>query len=145
MRHLSVLALSALIFTACGDVVTSIDSTKAHAEAEGSIARGWLPEILPNSSISIKTQNNLDLNTSEASFTFRPEEWPSFAAHLEELSQVEAPFQSWLGTVQQYRSAGFVARSYRKDQEQWVFFCKPTEGRCESFTWMLRTTPAPAR
>ena len=131
-----------LALTLCGllslvgcDEVTSLDATRQQAEASGSIARGWLPGILPHSSTSIKTTNDLDRNTSQASFAFNPEEWDSFATHLAPLLQTKPPFEGWDSTVESYQSQGYEAKVFESQQSHWIFFCKPAEGRCESFMW----------
>ncbi len=139
--RLALTICAVLIMIGC-DEVTKIDATKEQAAASGSIARGWLPNILPRSSTSIKTTNDLDLNTSRASFAFDPEEWDSFAAHLVPLGQTRPPFKDWNRTVENYQSRGYEAKAFEGDRSWWVFFCKPTEGRCEGFMWPRRDRAA---
>lgn len=105
--------LSALCVAGCGDTVTDRYPTRAEAEADRLFERGWLPEIIPNSSSQIVTRNNLDLNTSRGSFEFDPKEFRSFAAQLERRPDLDSEDRA------AYRYRG------------WRFMIDETKARCE--------------
>ena len=50
------------------DVVTSNYETMQDARNDRLFERGWLPDILPDSTTSIRTSNDLDINTSVGEF-----------------------------------------------------------------------------
>ena len=61
--------LSALVLLAgCSDAVTNQYATYAEAQQDSLFERGWLPDILPESTIDIEVVNNLDNNTSHGGF-----------------------------------------------------------------------------
>ncbi|MEZ8714825.1 hypothetical protein AB6D81_02395 [Vibrio splendidus] len=57
-----------VLMSGCSDVVSDEYSTYAQAKQERLFDRGWLPDILPNSTVTIEVNNDLDANTSEGSF-----------------------------------------------------------------------------
>ena len=57
-----------VLLSGCSDVVSSEYSTYEKAKEARLFDRGWLPDILPESTLSIKVSNDLDSNTSEGSF-----------------------------------------------------------------------------
>ena len=62
-------------------------ATKADAESERVFARGWLPEIIPNSSREIRMYHDLDLNTSIGEFRFEQSERSQFIKQLHRKSE----------------------------------------------------------
>lgn len=61
--------LSALVLLAgCSDAVTNQYATYAEAQQDSLFERGWLSDILPESTIDIEVVNNLDNNTSHGGF-----------------------------------------------------------------------------
>ncbi|MEZ9243215.1 hypothetical protein AB4179_03170 [Vibrio lentus] len=61
--------LSALVLlVGCSDAVTNQYATYAEAQQDSLFERGWLPDILPESTIDIEVVNNLDNNTSHGGF-----------------------------------------------------------------------------
>ena len=65
---LSVLFSALVSMSGCSDVVRDEYSTYAQAKQERLFDRGWLPDILPKSTVKIEVNNDLDVNTSEGSF-----------------------------------------------------------------------------
>jgi len=60
----------ALFSTACtNDVLDASYAGRAEAEAEGAIARGWVPEWLPATASNIREVHNLDTNESALAFS----------------------------------------------------------------------------
>lgn len=74
---ISVLYLGVL-FIVGGDVVENNYRTYEEAKKDKLFIRGWLPDILPATTISIKTVNNLDLNFSNGGFTILREDMDEF-------------------------------------------------------------------
>ncbi|MDP5240949.1 hypothetical protein Q9Q94_15510 [Uliginosibacterium sp. 31-16] len=111
------------------DVVTThYRDLKAATEGDV-IARGWLPSILPASTVNIRTSNNLDLNTSEGSFSFSTSDYPTFS----ERTGLFSPPARFVDLVDLMRSKGFDVLSFNstEDHSFWIFFCKPQVGYCE--------------
>jgi hypothetical protein len=75
-----------LLCTSCSDVVTDHYPTYQDAKNARLFLRGWLPDILPLTTINISTSNELDLNTSEGSFEIPVKYLPKFISHLTEKS-----------------------------------------------------------
>ncbi|MGF1825223.1 hypothetical protein L4D17_04265 [Vibrio splendidus] len=65
---LSVLFSALVSMSGCSDVVSDEYSTYAQAKQERLFDRGWLPDILPKSTVKIEVNNDLDVNTSEGCF-----------------------------------------------------------------------------
>lgn len=61
----------------CSDYKNIID-----ARADKLFERGWLPDILPNSTTKIETINDLDLNTSSGSFIIPESDIEQFTKQL---------------------------------------------------------------
>lgn len=66
----------------CSDVVTSHYETYLDAIEDDLFMRGWLPEILPQSTTNIKTSNNIDLNTSRGYFNLKNTDIAKFKSWL---------------------------------------------------------------
>ncbi|MCG9544065.1 hypothetical protein L1D37_09820 [Vibrio sp. Isolate33] len=65
----SILLASALmVLVGCSDQVTSEYATYAEAKSDNLFDRGWLPDILPESTTSIEVTNDLDNNSSNGQF-----------------------------------------------------------------------------
>ena len=118
------------------------DKSIRHVErrtGEELFGRGWLPDILPASSHSIRTENNLDLNTSVGEFSFSPPDYAAFASRLR-------PYDSSSGTVssdlkkevQQMQHRGFQPGIFVEDNFTWLFFCQTERGYCEYTMWVRK-------
>lgn len=134
------LAFAVLLCGACSDDVQTTYANRQEASKNGVVARGWLPNFIPASAQQIKTSNNLDLNTSHGSFSFKPADWPAFAANMKQPASITPPFANWQQTEERYKAAGYEAWSHQENDATWVFFCKPSEGKCEYFLWLHRST-----
>jgi hypothetical protein len=99
-----------------GDVVTSRYATLNDAQGEELFGRGWLPDILPASSHSIRTENNLDLNTSVGEFSFSPPDYAAFASRLRSCDSSLGTVSSDLKTeVQKMQRQGFQPGFFVED------------------------------
>lgn len=129
-----VLAGAALL-CACdlpSDTVEREYATLAEARQDGLFDRGWLPDILPLSARDIRTNNNLDHNTSTGEFSFDPKDAPGFIAPLKPGAVPAMKFADWNDIVAAQAADGRRAWSYREGAEHgWVFFCDLRKGYCE--------------
>lgn len=67
--HRAILAGLAIIVAGCNqDVVESSHATVAAANSD--IERGWIPSILPASTVQIRESHNLDTNVGHGTFSF---------------------------------------------------------------------------
>lgn len=113
-------------------------ATLAAAKADHLFERGWLPDLLPPSSVDIHTVNNLDASTSTGSFRFVPSEGPLLFGKLAAGAPAEAPVSDWPITLANYEQRGFTTWSHRGDDRHWVFFCLASAGKCEYTMWATR-------
>lgn len=109
--------------------------TLEDAKADHLYERGWLPDVLPPSSVDIHTVNNLDASTSKGSFRFQPSEGPLLFGKLIAVAPADAPISNWRDMLVDYKQRGFTAWSYREDDGHWVFFCIASAGKCEYTMW----------
>ena len=129
-----VIALFAAAFVALAivldPVVTYEYPTLADARADNLFAKGWLPEVLPASTHSIRTDNNVEMSTSEGVFSFAPADFALLKGHLAPLHSVPARFRYREDTIKKKIEKGFEPFTYQEDKTIWVFLCRP-EGTCE--------------
>lgn len=127
-------AILALALVAC-DVVTNRYATISEAREDRLFERGWLPDILPPSSVRITVSNDLDLNTSEGEFSFASSEFPAFRAHLATGAPERAPFRGWSSLVRGKLSEGYGAWQVQREVYTWVFLCHERDGHCVYRMW----------
>ncbi|MEZ9447204.1 hypothetical protein [Vibrio splendidus] len=72
-----------VLMSGCSDVVSDEYSTYAQAKQERLFDRGWLPDILPKSTVKIEVNNDLDANTSEGSFIINESALSEFIGKLQ--------------------------------------------------------------
>ncbi len=119
LRVLSFALLFAL--AGCSDIVESRYSTRAEAEADSLFERGWLPSIVPDSARDIVTRNNLDLNVSNGTFFFSPEDFDDFTRHLDSAGKGGPETSSF---------------TYSEGGRRWCFEIDPGSGHCKySMSW----------
>jgi hypothetical protein len=134
MKRLAILASVVLSVSGCdlfnyllsSDTVTSHYDTLASARSDNLFARGWLPDILPESSINIRTSNDLDVNTSTGSFEFSPSDANHFYKLLTPGLPKNIEYKRLKAAGQRYTSDGYTVWSH----EPWVFICHSAKGRC---------------
>ena len=137
MKVFGAVLIIALGLSGClSDTVTDRYSSLADARADRLFEHGWLPDILPASTVRIRTSNNLDLNTSTGGFSFSPAEAPLLFRSLVPGAQTDAPFDAWGDTVRDYAQRGFSAWSYEDSDTTWVFFCHAAKGQCDYVSWL---------
>ena len=134
----TVFGLVGLVLLLPSDVVTSRYASIAAARADNLFDRGWLPDILPPSANTIRTSNNLDLNTSEGEFSFAPPDYSLLASHVQPYKTTNTPFANFERGVARMQNKGFLLSTYAEEKTTWVFFCKPEKGYCEYTMWLRR-------
>jgi hypothetical protein len=135
------LLLIAILLSGCdylSPTVTNNYATLAEARADELFGRGWLPDILPESAVDIRTSNNLDLNYSVGEFSFAPADSSKLFGHLSAGAPVSSPFESWQQTVADYKEDGYSSWSYADDSGTWAFFCRERKGQCDYLFWLSR-------
>lgn len=115
-----------LSFSVGCDVVRKEYDTLQHARDDGLFDRGWLPNILPESATSIRTANDLDINTSEGEFTIAIQDADAF---IERLSVLEEPYAGQSDYIERMQSRGYEGFSYT-DVQTWLFLCSRKTGHC---------------
>ncbi len=114
------------------DTVEREYATLAEARQDALFDRGWLPDILPRSARDIRTNNNLDQNTSTGEFSFDPNDAPALIARLMPGALPTMKFAEWNAIVAAQAADGRRAWSYRGGADYgWVFFCDLRKGHCE--------------
>lgn len=111
-RQVAFLIFAACLLSGCDESVPLNYSTRSEAEAESLFARGWLPEIIPQSSRNISMRNDLDLNISNGEFSFDQSDHDEFVSQLERVPSRD--------------ESGSLAYSY----EDWVFWVAGGKDHC---------------
>ena len=124
----------AIFLVAC-DTVTDHYSTLRAARDDRLFERGWLPDILPESSVDIVTCNELDLNLSEGSFTFEVEDGAEFYSLLEKGLPPSTRYRNWSEIVDDFPLGSYSRWWFRGDRGTWAFFCDEREGKCWYYAW----------
>jgi hypothetical protein len=116
-----VVVTTALLLGGCSDVVITNYYTLAEAREARRFDRGWLPDILPESSRDIRTSNDLDLNRSEGEFFFDPSDFSAFTARL---SRATAPNST------RKSDGSYELFEYFDGKSTWTFKCNASAGHC---------------
>lgn len=121
---LSLIALLAVV--GCSDTVESRYSNRTEAEADSLFERGWLPNIIPQSSRAIVTKNDLDINTSSGEFFFSPDDSVDFVRNLIGTRDPDQEYSSF---------------TYSDNGATWFFEVNFAKGHCKySMTYKRPTT-----
>ena len=102
----------ALRFLASFDLVSDHYPTKQSARDDMLFRRGWLPEIIPESSRDIETNNYLETNTSWGEFSFDPTDYREFLSHTELVLDAKDQYPAWLDEIAHAQSRGHDAVVY---------------------------------
>ena len=125
----------ALSLAAC-DVATDRYATLQDARADSLFQRGWLPDILPPSTHSIHTSNDLDLNLSSGEFRFSSNEFSEFSAALHPYTtRRESPLKTLDDDISRLTRQGYKPYEYTTADTVWVFLCNAEQGVCEYRMW----------
>jgi len=106
-----------LICSGCSDVVNDHYPTYQDAHRERLFLRGWLPEILPLSTVNISISNDLDLSSSRGYFEIPVNDLPQFISHLSKMTDDKYTYKnsnsSWEFTINSKTGyVGYVLRSH---------------------------------
>jgi len=111
------LVVVCLMFCAssCSDNVQSNYADKAKAISKGRLVeKGWMPNQIPETSYDIRESHNLDLNTGQGKFLFKPEEAIKYCNEMndfllknEEISRVQG-LDKKIGSWKFFRTGNFV-------------------------------------
>ena len=115
-----------LTLTACGDVVTSRYANMQEARNDELFQRGWLPDILPDSTTAIVTSNELDLNMSSGEFLVAPQDIGSF---VDRLSGLQPPHSEYAGLIEGMQRRDYDSYTYTEGMT-WLFLCNSETGHC---------------
>jgi hypothetical protein len=118
-----------LLLTADMGVVTTHYVRLEEARADNLFARGWSPDILPESSRDITTNNDVSFNTSNGEFHFRESDFSAFVSQLSPFSPLHTP--DLAGYVRRMQQRGYQVGVFAQDGQTWLFLCKATDGYCE--------------
>ena len=135
--HIAPLVLAVLLLCCCRDTVTSRYETRTDAEADRLFERGWLPEIIPQSSYDLSTKNDLDANVSEGGFFFT--DATEFIGHLRKMKAAEVSGSD----SARFMEKGYWPYSYRTNQSWWIFFINRDKGHCEYRMGLINTRGSP--
>lgn len=135
MRELLAIAAVLMLAGCTSDVVTDEYASLDEAREGRLFERGWLPDVLPPSSLSIRTSNNLDRNTSEGEFYFSPDHAPDFYRRVSRGLPSDGVPENLRPLVADSAEAGLEPWWYRERDHTWVFFCSETAGKCRYTMW----------
>jgi len=77
-----IIALSCLALASCSEVVSSQYASYQKAQEDKLFERGWLPDILPLTTLDIEVNNDLDLNESAGRFIIPEHDLNEFTQYL---------------------------------------------------------------
>jgi hypothetical protein len=109
VRQSFIILLATLALSSC-DVVTKRYATLTDARRDQLFERGWLPDILPDSTRDIRISSDLDTNRSQGEFWFDPADFAAFTGHLR--AKDDSTFE------------------YSGDNSLWVFSCDTSHAHC---------------
>jgi len=127
---LCVLFVALILIFDVFDTVERNYETKQDAKNDRLFERGWLPDIIPNSSSDIALSSNLDINTSTGSFKFDPEELDEFVRSIENTTKQDTRWMGEYPKMEILSSSGYLSRYYRNNGTVWRFFIHPDTGHC---------------
>lgn len=108
------------------------------AKADRLFEKGWLPEILPTSTVDIKTDNDLDLNMSEGEFRIPIKDLDLFISKLEPYKNIKSPLRNFKDIVTEKTEKDYLSYSFFDDGSTWVFFINKEQGHIYYYLWLKR-------
>jgi len=130
MKRLLFAMLSPLAVAAC-DLAANQYATLVEAREDRLFERGWLPDILPSTAYDIAVENDLDLNRSQGSFSFAPDDFERFHGYVSPVvPPITRKWSSIEAAVESHISKGYPAYQYRESDWEWIFLCMPEHGHC---------------
>ena len=117
------------------DTVTDHYRTLEEARNDRLFERGWLPDILPQSTVNIVTSNDVDIGQSVGSFSFSVEDGRKFFARLNNGLPPESEYKNWSEVVAEFPSETYSYKWLKGERATWAFFCIESEGTCTYYAW----------
>jgi hypothetical protein len=135
MTGRSVLLASLLLF-ACSDAFERTYKTRTEAEYDGAIAKGWVPDWLPEYAMEIREVHSIDTKALMVRFSYPKERElrvPRSCVPTTAASAPPSPFKrAWWPESVPERGAGGERYAYHRCGEQYVAILG-SEG--EGFVW----------
>ena len=78
-----------ILLYSCSETQTNRYESKEDVIKDGAIERGWIPEIIPNSSFNIIETHNLDTNQIEGSLEYKEIDEPYLEKKLTDMMILE--------------------------------------------------------
>lgn len=134
---IALIGFSAVVFAVVlylvpgGDVVESHYRTLQEARDDALFERGWIPNILPASTVALRVRNELDLDISAGEFRYAPSDHQAFWSKLAASLPFNEVAEDILQEIRRREANGFVAGAYVFEGRAWYFFCKSERGYCE--------------
>ena len=138
MRSLySKIALLFLIVQALSGCVDKSDSYDTIDDARNNhvFEKGWLPDLLPNSTYDLKLVTAVDVSAGRGKFSFDPKEYRDFSAKLSEYDGGMSKIDNDNKSIRMLLNEGYEARAYSSGATNWLFLCEQREAVCEFFVW----------
>jgi hypothetical protein len=133
MRAVAVLILC-LTVAGCTDQFTERYSTLEEARRNQLFERGWLPDVLPTSSHSLRVSGDVDINAAQGEFSFQRAEFEGFVAKLLSMPAKVAS-DIVVERTSELENEGYIARAFTDDQYTWIFLCSREREHCEYYGW----------
>ena len=96
-------AAALLIFVVFDEDFSVHYATSAEARADRAVARGWLPDVLPDSAFDIDEEHNIDTNRGGGTFRFTATDAETFRARLQPAGPAE---------IRRVDGAGLLTQGY---------------------------------
>ena len=122
----------------CTDTFTERYSSLEAARRDRIFERGWLPDVLPRSSYSLRVSGDVDINTAKGEFSFHGAEFDGLVARLQPVSATDAIPDTVVERTGELEKEGYTARAYTHEQYSWIFLCDKQRERCEYYGWPER-------
>lgn len=129
MRRFELLTIISVSFVlaSCGDVVESRYGDMTEARSDKLFERGWLPDILPPSTMQIVTKNDLDSNQSSGEFRMRLDDFPGFRSQLRECTKDHIDLDELVANAKE----GYRLFCYKDADSTWLFYINAATGYCK--------------
>ncbi len=88
-QHVLILTVISLLLCSCGETPYTYYPSLSDAEKGGAIKRGWIPTILPPSTVQIHEQHNIDSNNTWIRFNAPTSELKILLGQLRKLTPTE--------------------------------------------------------
>jgi hypothetical protein len=132
------IVLRCTLIGACSDTFVENYDTLQAARDDRILERGWLPDVLPASTYSLRVSGDVDVNTTEGEFSVRRMDIDSFTARLLPVSLANDAPEVAVARIAKLQQQGYIAREYADNQYRWVFICSKESEPCEYQGWPVR-------